>query len=234
MKLKKQLIGMSLFAACSITQAATVDISITNLSYSMYFTPLLVSAHPTGTNLYALGEEASAEMQAMAEGGAIDGLVSVVDSIGGLNMANPAEGLLPPTATASIADFDTEENNRLSIVAMILPSNDGFVGLNAWPIPETPGTYTVYLNAYDAGTEANDEILNSDTGGMPGVAGMPGIPGGNGGAGASGVTSEENNTNIHIHRGNLGDTDSEGGASDVNSLVHRWLNPVAKVVVTVK
>jgi hypothetical protein len=39
---------------------------------------------------------------------------------------------------------------------------------------------------------------------------------------------------VHIHRGNLGDTDITGGISDVDSRIHRWLNPVAKVTVTVK
>ncbi len=38
---------------------------------------------------------------------------------------------------------------------------------------------------------------------------------------------------VHIHRNALGDTDLEGGASDLDSTVHSWLNPVAKVVVTV-
>ena len=38
---------------------------------------------------------------------------------------------------------------------------------------------------------------------------------------------------VHIHRNALGDTDSAAGASDLDSTVHRWLNPVARVVITV-
>lgn len=49
----------------------------------------------------------------------------------------------------------------------------------------------------------------------------------------TGVTSEESNTTVHIHRGNVGDTMVEGGASDLDSRIHRWLNPVAKVTITV-
>ena len=129
-------------------------------------------------------------------------------------------------------DMDTGDNDRLSIVAMLLPTNDGFVGLDSWSIPEEAGTYTVYLNAYDAGSEANDEIINGA--GALGMAGIPGEPGGNAGTGATGVTATESNQNVHIHRGNIGDTDTNGGISDVDSRIHRWLNPVAKVVVTVK
>ena len=42
------------------------------------------------------------------------------------------------------------------------------------------------------------------------------------------------NPNVHIHRGSLGDVDPTGGTSDLDSTVHRWLNPVIRVVVTVR
>jgi len=64
----------------------------------------------------------------------------------------------------------------------------------------------------------------------PGVAGFPG---GSADTGGSGVAGADSNTNVHIHRGLLGDTNSAGGISDVDSTIHRWQNPVAKVVVTV-
>jgi len=90
----------------------------------------------------------------------------------------------------------------------------------------------LYLNAYDAGSEVNDEIVNG--GGPLGMPGIPANPGGNGGMNATGVASTEPNTNVHIHRGNLGDTDAAGGVSDLDSRIHRWLNPVAKIVITVE
>ena len=124
-----------------------------------------------------------------------------------------------------------EGNMYLSLTAMLLPTNDGFVGLDSWKIPSEAGTYTFTVNAYDAGTEANDEIVNG--GGAPGVAGIPGAPGGSG-TGGTGVTDMEENTYVHIHRGSLGDDDLAGGKSDLDNTVHRWLNPVAKLVVTVK
>ncbi len=127
--------------------------------------------------------------------------------------------------------MDTGTNSYLSLVAMLLPTNDGFVGLDGWEIPSTAGTYTVMLNAYDAGTEANDEIING--GGAPGVPGIPAAPAGNGGMNATGVTSSESNMLIHIHRGNLGDDDLMAGISDLDNTVHRWLNPIAKLTVVV-
>ena len=43
----------------------------------------------------------------------------------------------------------------------------------------------------------------------------------------------EGNAYVHIHRGNLGDDDLTGGKSDLDNTVHRWLNPVARITVTV-
>ena len=69
--------------------------------------------------------------------------------------------------------------DRLSIAAMLIPTNDTFVGVNiALPVD---GTLTVvYGFAYDAGTEVNDETCASIPGpsfvecGGPGMGGAPG------------------------------------------------------------
>ena len=53
------------------------------------------------------------------------------------------------------------------------------------------------------------------------------------GTGGSGVTNSETNATVHIHRGSIGDDSADGGNSDIVNSVHRWLNPVAKVTVTV-
>jgi hypothetical protein len=220
------------FSQLSAVQAEIIDVEITNLTHAMHFTPLLVTAHSSDLTLFTPGQASGSELQAMAEGGDISGLESILSGTSASTSSNPAAGLLAPTSTAMVSDLDTGDNTHLSIVGMILPTNDGFVGLNSWEIPSTPATYTIYLNAYDAGTEANDEIVNG--GGATGVAGIPVIPGVEVTSTASGVTSSELNTLIHIHRGNIGDIDTSGGISDLDSRVHRWLNPVAKVVVTVK
>ena len=115
---------------------------------------------------------------------------------------------------------------------MLLPTNDGFVGLDALKVPRWRGTYTYYVKGYDAGTEANDEIING--GGAPDTPGIPADPGGNSGSGATGAAGDDHNTTVHIHRSTLGDTDLSGGISDLDSRVHRWLNPVARVVIKVK
>lgn len=230
--MKKLIAALAVLASAS-TNAAQLDIQITNLTRGSYFTPLLVAAHVPGERVFAFAMPASANLQAMAEGGDISGLVTDMDAINATVVANPAGGLLVPGASTS-ASLNTDgapDNTRLSIVAMLLPSNDGFMGLNAVAIPEEPGTYVFNVNAYDAGTEGNDEIIGS---GAPGEAGYPAPPpvAAASGTGGTGVAADAEGF-VHIHRVVLGDTDPEAGPSDIDSLVHRWLNPVVRVVVTV-
>lgn len=221
---------LALGLSASIATAADIDVEVTNLTHGIYFTPLLVTAHASTSHVFEVATAASTELQAMAEGGDISGLVAVQDAAGAVSVGNPAGGVLGP-AQSTTASMDTGAMDRLSVVAMLLPTNDGFVGLDAWEIPAAPGRYTIWLNGYDAGTEVNDEIVNG--GGAPGAAGIPANPGGNGGTGATGAAATEATTVVHVHRGNQGDTDPAAGISDVDSRIHRWLNQVARVIVTV-
>lgn len=207
-------------------------VEITNLTNAIYFTPLLVAKHGRNSDLYELSEPASAHLQAMAEGGDTSGLIADLEIEGNEYVNNPAGGLLAPGATA-VAEFDSYRGNKrfLSIVGMMLPTNDGFVGLDSVRIPKRKGTYTYYLHAYDAGTEANDEIING--GGAPNTPGVPADPGMNAGSGAIATAGPDHNQTVHLHRGNIGDNDPFGGNSDLDARVHTWQGPVAKVVIHV-
>jgi len=227
------LLGASaLIFASSSVMAQDLSITVTNLTQGLHFTPLITSAHTADSNIFMVGSAATPELQAMAEGGDISGLVSMLSNADANNNENPAGGLLAPGMSTAYMLSNDSANMYLSMTAMILPSNDGFVGLDSWKIPTEAGTYTVMLNAYDAGTEANNEIVNG--GGAPGVLGIPGAPSGGSGTGGMGVTDMESNTMVHIHRGTIGDDDMEGGKSDLNNSIHRWLNPVAKLTISIQ
>ena len=231
MKITALIPALPLALMSSMAFSQNIDVQVTNLTHGMHFTPLFISSHTSASNLFEVGQTASAALKPMAEGGSIADLITTSPA-GSVNSENPVGGFLAPASTSPVVTLDTGANDKLSIVAMLLPTNDGFVGLDSWTIPTEAGSYTVFLNAYDAGTEVNDELLNTATGGAE--DGIPGAPGMNAGANGTGVTTTESNTMVHIHRGNLGDTDLTAGVSDVDSRIHRWLNPVAKVVITVK
>jgi len=215
-----------------VAKAVDFNVSITNLTNGIFFTPFLVAAHPAGMNLFIGGQPASASLQAMAEGGDISLLMADLTAAGATIAANPAGGLLAPGMSTNV-DMNTDgtSNDALSVVAMLLPTNDAFAGLNSINIPMAAGTYEFLLPAFDAGTEANDELITG--GGAPGVSGIPADPGALTGTGGTGAATTDANTTVHIHRNTLGDTDATGGISDLDSRVHRWLNPVIRVVVTV-
>ncbi len=231
--MKKQFTALAAICMLGSTSAMAqdLDIKITNLTNAIHFTPLLVVAHDSNSHLFMEGSAASDSLQAMAEGGDTSGLSTDAQASGGNVIENPAAGLLAPGSHTRFMLMSNDGNNQLSLTAMMLPTNDGFVGVDSIDIPTAKGTYTYYLNGYDAGTEANDELITG--GGAPGVAGIPADPGGHAGTGGSGVAMTDSNNMIHIHRGNLGDSDASGGRSDLDSSVHRWLNPVAELVITV-
>lgn len=230
MKISHITSALLLSGSAFLTQAQDLEITVTNLTQGIYYTPILITAHDDSTSLYNVGEAASDEIQMMAEGGDISGLETMLATTTADVASNPAGGLLNPGLSTSVSLTTDDSNMYLSVVAMLLPTNDGFLGVDSWAIPTEAGTYTIEVNGYDAGTEANDEIVNG--GGAPGVAGIPASPGGSG-TGGTGLTTEESNTTVHVHRGSLGDDDATGGKSDLDNTVHRWLNPIALVTVTV-
>ena len=231
---KTLLAGLIALSITPTVFAAAYKVEVQNITRGMYFAPLLISAHPTTIKHFASGMAASSNLQKMAEGGNISGLSVDMTNAGAKSIENPAAGLLAPGAMtmADLGDPGTS-NTQLSVVGMMVPSNDAFISLNSISLPTAKGTYTYMLNGYDAGTEANDEIRG---GGAPGISGM-GVPApldtmvGKGGTGIVGVTAEGF---VHIHRGVIGDHDKAGGMSDHDASLHRWLNPVARVIVTVE
>lgn len=221
-------IAISMLAAAQ-SQAAQLEISVANISGGNTFTPVLVAAHSSDTYLFKTGAMASDALAMMAEGGDVSGLADMVAS-SGAGVTVKADGMTP-AGMSNMTSLDSMDYKYLSLTAMILPTNDGFVGLDSWMIPQVSGTYTIRVNSYDAGSELNDEIING--GGALGAAGIPGAPGGQGGMNGMGIPGVMESNYVHPHPGVLGDFDKDGGYSDINAAVHKWQDPIALVTVKV-
>lgn len=242
--MKKQIIAAfaaaGIAAASSSVQAAqNVTVSISNITNAMYFTPVLIVAHEPGVDLWELGEAASAEVQAIAEGGDKAPALLVVDGTRAARAFAPQEevdgvlqdaGPIGPGETQELSFRVNNAKTRLTVLAMVLPTNDGFVGGDSITIPRSGRTKTVLLQAYDAGTEVNDESI-VDGSGAVGVAGIPADPGGNNNGTNGGSLTDGANpaTTIHIHRGITG-----GAGSNLVSSIHGWRGPVAKLVISAR
>ena len=266
---KKLLASMVFSAAVMSTQTHAVElqVTLTNLTQGMSFTPRLLVAHNADIDLFEAGVDASTPLAWVAEAGVIrdaDNAASAGENFefylettenAPNNSWQVFGGLLAPATTSSVYTFETDDLPYLSMVSMLIPTNDAFVGLDTILIPTEPGTYTYNLNAYDAGTELNDELnpltstaTEAGTGNALGGFGVPGVAGapaptvsslGSGGTGVAAVIDGSNQVEdgtdgpVHIHRNVLGDTNSSGGASDLDATVHRWLNPVARITIVV-
>ena len=276
----------SLFATYSSAQQ-TLTLQVTNLTNGMHFTPRLVVLHDDTLDLFEPGTAPSRALAWLAEGGVITtgtpvaGVVTATaqdatnQNFAGILSAAPNSTnnifrqfggpLAPSTSSPMYPAIPVGSFTRLSVLTMLIPTNDAFAGLDSIRIPTTPGTYTYNLNAYDAGSEANDEISaarNDLTGITLGGYALPGMAGsgapfitevldnrgnaagarlGSAGTGVDVASASTPFTGangieglVHIHRNVLGDTDPNGGVSDLDSRVHRWLNPVARLTVIVQ
>ena len=148
-------------------------------------------------------------------------------------MLSTGDGLLAPGASITLMLNDVSAlNSVLSLSGMLLPTNDGFVGVDSAELPRAAGeSITLFARAYDAGTEANDELVGGGAPGVPGFPAPPPVVATGTGTGGTGINTVAEGF-VHVHPGVLGDLDVNGGVSDINAAVHRWQNPVARVVIT--
>ncbi len=190
----------------------TYQVNITNLVPMQLFTPVLVATHNSSTTMFLPGTAASPELQALAETGDIAPLAALLNADTNVMDVQDSGGLHGPGNTGGVFVTGSGTFNRLSLAAMLIPTNDAFVGLNT-TLPADGETKVVYAFAYDAGTEVNDERCASIPGpsypecGGPGSGGAPG--------GGEGM--------IVIHSGIRGDGDF-GRNRD-------WKNPVARITI---
>ena len=159
---------------------STYKVNITNLTPGQSFTPILTATHSSAASIYLPGTTASSELETLAEEGNVAPLTSLLNSMpASVMQVVSGSGLTTPGVTTSLSIMGGNTFDRLSIVAMLIPTNDAFVGVNT-ALPTDGEVTVVYAYAYDAGTEVNDETCASIPGpnfvecGGPGTGGSPG------------------------------------------------------------
>jgi hypothetical protein len=192
---------------------AVYEVTITNVTRDQSFTPFLVVAHRPRVQLFEVGQPASEQLEALAEEGNTVPFQEALASIRGVHGITVGGGLLAPGQTTTMK-VKGHRYDRVSLAAMLIPTNDGFVALSGAG-PFGPRPHSTYAPAYDAGTEMNDEACASIPGPSYEECGGPG----GGGAPAGG---EEGYVRIHegIH-----------GVGDFLASTRDWRNPVAKITI---
>lgn len=187
----------------------TYVVTVENLTPagSQPFSPVGAVVHDNQTDVWTVGEPATAAVAAIAEDAGVPLFVSTYDQTPGVRdaLASPG-GPIPPGGSVSF-EVEARPGDRLSLVTMLVNTNDGFTGVDGVRLGGRSQQFEV--GAYDAGTELNNE----DPGFIPGPAG-----------GNPGVRDPEGNV-ITPHPGIVG---QPGG---IDPAVYDWDDPVARITI---
>ena len=207
-KIKRiSLLALSLIFSSSVFAGGSkYEVRITNLTKSVVFTPIMVAAHHKNVNFSTLGEEASDALSAVAEGGDTSGIAAMFTHP--YDQVASTAGLLGAGETAVVNFENLSSRSKFSITSMLLPTNDAFVAAQSVRAPKGYHSKTVYLRAYDAGTETNDESCVSIPG--PQCGGEPFSP------------NDSGEGFVYVHSG-------IHGIGDLSASEYSWNNPVLKV-----
>ncbi len=145
-----------------VAEPTNYGVTVENLTGGQYFTPLNFAAHGRDADVFSLGQAPSAGVAAVAELGQVPVLAAELEAAidaRGLGVSGVADGEAGPIGPGESRNFEfTTTEGRLSIVSMIICTNDGFAGLDSKSLPRWEGeSRTYYLRAYDAGAELNTE-----------------------------------------------------------------------------
>jgi hypothetical protein len=144
----------------------------------------------------------------LAEGGDVEPMTTLLNANSQVVDVQNSGGLLAPGASVSVRVSARRGARLISLASMMLPTNDGFIGLDSVQVPKS-GSATYYSPGYDAGSEINDELCANIPGPTCGGTGSPG----------------QDEGYVHIHRG-------IHGIGDLNASTYDWRNPVAKITIT--
>ena len=184
----------------------TYEIRLTNLTRGQIMSPAVIATHTNEVRMFKVGKKASEAMAAVAEDADASALMAALDGAGAaVTDWLIADGVLPPGETRSF-EIDVADGDLLSLVSMLVTTNDAFAGLDSYDLSGLSGQRKSFtVPAYDAGSEENNESCEY----------IPGPPCGSGGArmpkGREGV--------VHIHAG-------IHGVGDLLPAMHDWRNPV--------
>ena len=153
-------------ATYSVTFAGTWTTAATpgGLPDNAHFSPLIGAVHNAAVTFLEAGGRATPGIESMAERGRTATLTAEIEAAGADALSVIArKGGPGATATATIEPVTvTADHPRITLVSMIAPSPDWFVGVFGLSLLDAEGawveTLTVDLFPWDAGTEGGDDF----------------------------------------------------------------------------
>lgn len=171
---KIAILSIALSTITGMANATTVKVEVTNLfaNDGLAITPVWAGFHDGTFDSFNVGETASANVQALAEGGMLDGIrndfsaqSSGVDGVIFGPEGFPGAPVIEPGEVAS-AEFEINSltSGYFSFLSMLIPTNDAFIG------NDEPDRYSLFdlmgafvgldilvlgSQVWDSGTELN-------------------------------------------------------------------------------
>ena len=129
-----------------------------------HFSRLIGGVHSDAVTFLESGGTASAGVESMAEVGGWTGLQGEVQNagLGALSVLAGDTDSISPTTSKTLTATLTTEHPRLTLLTMVAPSPDWFVGVSGLPLLNSDGhwlrSHEVHLYPWDAGTEDGSEF----------------------------------------------------------------------------
>lgn len=197
-----------------VAESYDFEVSVLNLSHSQPLSPVAVVSHGDEFSGWSIGSAASSALEVLAEGGDNSGFIG----LDGVENSASGAGVLLPGATESISLSTEDLSENLTIVSMLVNTNDAFSGVTGFDLStlEAGASEVVYLPIYDAGTESNSELAGT----IPGPA--------DGGEGFNAARDDVDY--VARHPGVVSSQD--GYDESVLLAAHKFDGPIAKVTIT--
>ena len=213
---------ITLFAGCVLSMSALVatsaqaghgeamyKVTVIDLTAGQPLAPILAVTHAPWVSIFEEGQAPTDELAWLAEAGNGHPMADKLMGTPGVSDAQVGTtGPTMPGQSASVMVSAKWGASEISVAAMLGATNDAFYAIKNVPLPRGWHSVTYMANAYDAGSETNDELAST-------VAGL-------GGEGYSPNDSGEGF--VHIHPG-------VHGIGDLNAATMDWRNPVARIVI---
>ena len=184
-------------------------VTITNITRGQVITPPVVISHNDNFKLFILGSPAIPELAALAEDGPTAPLLGFLATRPDVYDFAASAGPLLPGNSVTLEISSPGDFRYISAAGMLATTNDAFFAIRGVRVPKK-GQRAVEAEAYDAGSEANNESCEF----------IPGPP-----CGSAGVRATEGAEGyVHIHSG-------IHGIGDLVPAVQDWRNPVGEILI---
>jgi len=191
----------------------TYEVTLLNNTHNQPLSPITVLSHDGDYMPWQLGMSASLALEHLAESG--DSSMMASDAAVYKSVSDTAP--LMPGATYTVMIETNDENNYLSIISMLVNTNDAFTGLKQYDVAgwALGDSATFNLFVYDSGSELNSELAQT----LPGPV-----------AGGEGFNSERDDVDfVARHAGVV--TMDDGLTQSALDQSHRFESIVAKAVI---